>query len=65
MYRARVLLWHSKDDRYVQPGETVDFPHLTPEDVEMLIRVGAIEPIAPARQKKQQEVTDDTTVSSD
>lgn len=35
-YRAGRLLWHSKEERYIQPGQPVDVSHLTPDERMML-----------------------------
>lgn len=59
-YRALTLLWHTKAEMYVQPGEVVDLSHLVAEQIEYLVKLGAIEFIAPEHQDKQ-EVKDDAT----
>jgi len=49
-YVAKTSLWHTKDEQYIQPGETVDLSHLTKEQVQSLVEMGAIE--TPAEAKK-------------
>lgn len=51
MYRAAVLIWHSKEERYVQPGESVNLDHLTPEQQAALVKQGVVESVdeKPAR----------------
>lgn len=44
-FRAKELLWHTADERYVQPGEVVDLSHLSLDALESLLNAGAIEPV--------------------
>lgn len=41
-YQALTLLWHSQEERYVQPNEIVDLDHLSHDDIEILIGQGAV-----------------------
>ncbi len=63
-YRALTLLWHTGAGVYVHPGEQVDLSHLTPEEIEQLVELGAVERATP-NQRTQKEVSDGTTGSSD
>lgn len=62
-YRAVTLLWHTGARLYVQPGEGIDLSHLTPEKIRYLVELGAVEPVTPRRQRKQEE-NDDTVGSN-
>jgi hypothetical protein len=41
-YMAASLLSHSKTGELIQPGEPVDLSHLTPDEIALLMDLGAI-----------------------
>ncbi len=44
-YRAATLLWHSVENRYIEPGEEITLYHLAKEQVDKLLRMNAIVPV--------------------
>ena len=45
IYRACTLVWHTKELRYIQPGETVNLDHLSSDEIEWLIKSNVVAPI--------------------
>lgn len=41
-YKAKMQLWHTGDNRYVQPGEMVDLSHLDEAKIAKLIEIEAV-----------------------
>lgn len=56
-YVALQPLWHSKDERLVAKGETVDLAHLDEAGIARLVRVGAVS--APAVTVRESKPTKD------
>lgn len=44
-YRAMRLLWHSKEERYIQPGELVNLDHLFPDVIQKLQDMAAVDAV--------------------
>jgi hypothetical protein len=37
-------IWHTAEGRYYEPGSVVKLEHLSPDEVEQLVKDGVIEP---------------------
>lgn len=57
-YRATTLLWHTRQERYIEPGEMVNLSHLYDSEIEMLLEMGVIE-AAPEEKSVQAEAVDE------
>jgi hypothetical protein len=59
-YKAKMSLWHTRENRYVLPGEAVDLSHLPEAGVNKLVSMEAVEVVeepapAPRRAKTNEE----------
>jgi hypothetical protein len=45
-HKAKMSLWHTGDNRYVQAGEMVDLSHLDAGRIAKLIEIDAVEEVA-------------------
>jgi hypothetical protein len=43
-YLVKVLIWHTADQAYYEPGSVVKLDHLTQDEIAQLVRDGVIEP---------------------
>lgn len=41
-YKALMHLWHSEEQRYIEPGEEVNLSHLGPGLVDLLLALGGV-----------------------
>lgn len=48
-------IWHTKDQKYYEPGELVDLSHLDGIALNVLLNSGAIIPIELAGEKKKKK----------
>jgi hypothetical protein len=56
-YLVKVLIWHTADRAYYEPGSVVRLDHLTQDEITMLVRDGVVEPYT--KSKKHTEKGDD------
>lgn len=56
-YRAMRLLWHSKEERYIQPGELVNLDHLYPDTIQQLQDMAAVDAVPEIKVVKVAEPT--------
>ncbi len=60
VYKVVSTIWHSKDNKYYEPGETVDLSHLDGFALDALLASGAVQaveekkkkPVSPAESKE-------------
>ncbi len=50
-------IWHTKENKYYEAGETVDLSHLDGFGITALLNVGAIEPIPVEKEKRKKPET--------
>lgn len=43
-YEVLLRIWHTGDARYYEAGAVVRLDHLTPEEIEILVRGGVVAP---------------------
>lgn len=58
-YVAKGRLYHSRENRYVEPGERVDLSHLDEDTVQALVDLGAVERRPVRARARKKEVTED------
>jgi hypothetical protein len=42
-YLVKVLIWHTADQAYYEPGSVVRLDHLTQDEIDQLVRDGVVE----------------------
>jgi hypothetical protein len=43
-FLVKVLIWHTADQTYYEPGSVVRLDHLTQDEIAQLVRDGVVEP---------------------
>ena len=56
-YLVKVLIWHTADQAYYEPGTAAKLDHLSKDEIDQLVRNGIVEPVAKA--SKHTEKGDD------
>jgi hypothetical protein len=51
-FKVVTRIWHTKDNKYYEPGDVVDLSHLDGFGIAALLEAGAVEPILPERKRK-------------
>ena len=53
VYKVVSTIWHSKDNKYYEPGETVDLSHLDGIGLAAVLNSGAVVPVATTEKVKK------------
>jgi hypothetical protein len=56
-FKVVTKIWHTKDNKYYEPGETVDLSHLDGIGIGALLEAGAIELVDEKKKKVLTETT--------
>jgi hypothetical protein len=58
-FLVKVLIWHTADQAYYEPGSVVRLDHLTQDEIDQLVRDGVVEPYVNVKTRKHIEKGDD------
>ena len=52
IYKVVSRMWHSVENKYYEPGETIDLSHLDGIGLAAVLASGAVEPVESEKKKK-------------